>query len=110
MQLDVVGGRAEVALPDRRPGLRVGGTDRNDVVEPAGAQERRIEGADGVGGADQQAVVLVAETGDQLEQFVGDSVAWIDGLTGPDASDLLDFVDEQQDGFQLRQIGERVPQ
>lgn len=52
---------------------------------------------------------MLAEAGDQLEQFVGDSMAGINGQAGADAGNLLDLVDEQQNGLQLGQIGERVP-
>src|SRR5215471_4796888 len=66
--------RGEVAVPYRLSRGRVGRADGNDVVEPAVPQERAVQGADRVRGADEQALILLPERRDELEDLVGDTL------------------------------------
>ena len=64
----------DIAPPDRRARGGVGSADGNDVIKPPVAQERRIERADEVGRADEQSPVALPESGDDLQELVGDAL------------------------------------
>ena len=93
--------RGQVAVPDRLPRGRVGRPDRDHVVEPAVPQERAVQGADRVRGADQQPLVLLPERRDELEHLVGDPLGCGHGARLARPGDLLHLVDEQHNLVQL---------
>ncbi|MNI96131.1 hypothetical protein D3C73_1545260 [compost metagenome] len=88
--------------------MDVGQPDGDDVVESAVAQEGGVQGTDEVGGTDQQPAGLFAESRDDLEEFVGDSLQRRRRITGALRRDFLHFVDEDHGVFQLGDFQERL--
>src|SRR5262249_44444405 len=110
VHLDDVRVGPEVAPPDRAARRLVGRSARNDVVEPAVPQKRRIQRSHRVRRADQQPLVVLTERGDELEQLVGHPVRGIRRDTGPAARDLFHLVDEDDRRLELHQVDERLAQ
>src|SRR5215468_1401105 len=102
--------RGEVAVPDRLPRGWIGRADGDDVVEPAMPQERAVQDADRVRGADEQALILLPEWRDELEHLVGDTLRCRDRARSACPGDLLYLVDEQHDLVQFGDKRERFPQ
>src|SRR5262249_16629144 len=68
----LVGDLVDVARPDRLARLGVRRADREDEVEAAGPQERRVELADEVGRADEQVLRRLADARDLAQKLVRD--------------------------------------
>ncbi len=69
-------------------------------------EERRIERANEVGGADQQSSRLLAEGRDDLQKFIGHPLKRRGGLAAALGRDLLHLVDEHHRVFQLGDLKE----
>jgi hypothetical protein len=100
----------QVPLPDGEPGLLVRRADGDEVVKPPVPQERRVELAHGIRGADQQPLFALAERRDELEHLVGDPLPGGGSSGLAQAGDLLDFIDEDHDPVQFGDQGECLPQ
>ncbi len=70
----------------------VGCTHRDDQVEPTRPQERLVDGGDGVGGHDHEAVGAGLEHRHDLQELVDQRLAV--GTVGPVRGDLVGLVDE----------------
>ena len=100
----------DVAVPDGGACLAVGQSDRDDVVEAAVAQERGIQGANEVRGADEQAPVALTELGHELEQLVRDALRGRGRRAAATRRDLFDLVDEDDGVLELADLLERRAQ
>jgi len=74
------------------------------------AQECRVQGADEVGGADQEPAGLFAERRDDLEQLVGHALQRRRRVPGPLRGDFLHLVDEHHRVLQLGDFQEGFAQ
>ena len=86
----------------------VGSPDRDDQVEPAGTQQRRVDGGDRVGGHHDQSVRAGLELGHGLQQLVDQGLAV--GSLGPVRGDLVGLVDEGHQAVDPAEVGQRVAQ